>query len=98
MKREESETSNKLPLIHVTKSKKLRCQTLKDYYESKIQCLLNMNLPPRLILLACWDAPTGREDLSKERGRKQFIRRCLKYYKKKLKEVEEEEKNLTSSG
>ncbi len=55
---------------------------------------MDMNMPVRLIVLACWDAPVKREDLSTKRGQRRFLKKCLKYYKKCLKEVEREEKNL----
>jgi hypothetical protein len=65
--------TRKLPISHVTRNKRLRCQALKEYYESKIECLIDMNLPARLIMLACWDSPVGREDLTSQRARRRFL-------------------------
>jgi hypothetical protein len=86
--------TRKLPISHVTKNRRLRCQALRDYYESKIECLLGMKLPARLITLACWDSPIDREDLTSERSRRRFLKKCLSYYKKRLKDVEQEAKNF----
>ncbi len=83
-----------LPIPEVTSNKKAICQARRDYYESKIKCLMDMNLPPKLILLACWDAPVERTDLTSSFSRKRFINKCLKYYKSKLKEIKKEEKKL----
>ncbi len=77
------------------KSKELaRIQTYKLYYESKIACLSNERLSPALHLLACKDAPIekGNVDSSWQRGR--YIKKCLRYYKKKLSALEKEFKNL----
>jgi len=84
----------KNPVVPTDTNMKIRYQARKDYYESKIQCLMNMNLPPRLILLACWDAPVAREDLLSKRGQKRFIKKCLKFYRARLKEVEKKHKKF----
>jgi hypothetical protein len=76
-----------LPQVHLTKNQKIQSKALIDYYESKIDCLLNLNLQPKLIALACWDAPVEREDLSTKRGRNRFIKKCLKYYKNQIKNI-----------
>ncbi len=78
----------KLPVERLSNSKKANTQALIDYYENKIQTLLHMNLPPKLVLLACWDAPVEREDLRTKKGREKFIKKCLKYYQRKVKELE----------
>jgi len=83
-----------LPFTAITKNKRIKLQVEKDYYESKINCLMDMNLPIKLILLACWDAPVERENLTSKRGQQRFIKKCLKYYKKKLKEIQKEERKL----
>ncbi len=83
-----------LPLTAITRNKRIKLQVEKEYYESKINCLLDMNLPIKLILLACWDAPVERVNLTSKKGQQRFIKQCLKYYKKKLKEVKKEEKKL----
>ena len=76
-----------LPVTHLTRNQKIRSQVLIDYYECKIDCLLNLNLAPKLVSLACWDAPVEREDLSTKRGRNRFLRKCLKHYNKQLKNI-----------
>ncbi len=83
-----------LPVTAITKNKRIQLQVEKEYYESKISCLMDMNLPIKLILLACWDAPVERENLTSKRGQQRFIKQCLKYYKKKLKDLKKEEKKL----
>ncbi len=83
-----------LPVTAITKNKRIKLQVQKEYYESKINCLMDMDMPIKLILLACWDAPVERENLTSKRGQQRFIKRCLKYYKKKLKEIQKEEKRL----
>ncbi|NPA94433.1 MAG: hypothetical protein GXO58_03285 [Thermodesulfobacteria bacterium] len=87
-------TKRETPVTAVTKNKRIKLQVQKEYYESKISCLMDMNLPIKLILLACWDAPVERENLTSKKGQQKFIKQCLKYYKKKLKEIEKEEKKL----
>ncbi len=87
-------SKNEVPITAVTKNKRIKLQVQKEYYESKINCLMDMNLPIKLILLACWDAPVERENLSSKRGQQRFIKKCLRYYKKKLKEIQKEEKKL----
>lgn len=83
-----------LPIPDVTTSKKAVYQSRREYYESKIKCLVEMDMPANLVLLACWDAPVERMDLSSSFNRKRFIKKCLKYYKKRLKEVTVEERKL----
>lgn len=83
-----------LPIASSIKSEKIRHQVLKDYYENKIKALIDLNLPPHLVCLACWDAPVRREDLRTDRDRRRFVRRCLKYYHGQLKEIEREQKKF----
>jgi hypothetical protein len=85
-----------LPLIHLAKNQKTQAQAqaLIDYYECKINCLLNLNLDPRLISLACWDAPVEREDLTTKRGRNRFLKKCLKYYKNQIKNINKSRKKF----
>ncbi len=89
-----SNAIKKPPVDCLARNRKLKRQALKDYYEKKIENLINMNLPPRLIMLACWDAPVERHNLSTKRGREKFIKKCLKYYRGRLKELEREEKGF----
>ena len=83
-----------LPVTHLTKNQKIRSQALIDYYESKIDCLLNFNLAPKLVSLACWDAPVEREDLSTKRGRNRFLRKCLRHYNNQLKNIKKCRKKI----
>ncbi len=75
-------------------AKLAQVQTYKLYYESKIVCLNNKKLAPALHLLACKDAPIEPGSLEPGWQRTWYIRRCLKYYKKKLSELERELKKL----
>lgn len=69
-------------------------QAYKVYYQSKISCLTNRRLPPPLLLLACKDAPFQIDDITSEWKRSRYIKKCLKYYQKKLKELEKEHKKI----
>ncbi len=88
-----SSAVKKPPVVCLSKSRKVKRQAIKDYYEQKIESLLNMNLSPRLVVLACWDAPVERHNLASKKGREKFIKKCLKYYKRRIKELEREEKS-----
>ena len=79
--------TRRLPIVNLTGNKKIHYHALMDYYESKIQCLLDLNMPSKLVRLACWDAPVDRKFIGTERDQRRFLKRCLKYYKKQLKEV-----------
>lgn len=94
MDMQEYATLKKGPVVCLHKSKKMRYQALRDYYESKIKTLIEMKLPPKLVLLACWDAPVERQDLTKPRNRARFIKKCLKYYRSQLKNIEKMQKSL----
>ncbi|MBI5558612.1 MAG: hypothetical protein HY885_13350 [Deltaproteobacteria bacterium] len=77
------------------KSTKLaRLQTYKLYYESKIACLSNNRLSPALHLLACKDAPVERGNIESSWQRGRYIKKCLRFYKKKLNELEKELKKV----
>ncbi|RJX36144.1 MAG: hypothetical protein C4531_00595 [Desulfurivibrio sp.] len=79
----------------IEKSRELaRIQTYKLYYESKIACLSNKRLSPALHLLACKDAPVERTNLDSTWQRGRYISKCLRYYKKKLNELEKELKKI----
>ncbi len=82
------------PISTLSHNPKVRLQVQREYYESKIKCLMDMNLPMKLVLLACWDSPVEREKLNTRRGQMRFIKKCLKYYTQKLKEIEKEERRL----
>jgi hypothetical protein len=79
----------------IEKSRNLaRIQTYKLYYESKLACLSNKRLSPTLHRLACKDAPVERDNLDSSWQRGRYITRCLRYYKKKLNELEKELKKI----
>ena len=71
-------------------AKRAQAHTYKLYYESKIACLTNKKLSPTLHLLACKDAPFEPDSTEAGWRRNWYIKKCLNYYKKKLKEVEKE--------
>lgn len=75
--------------------KRAQLQTYKLYYESKVACLSNSRLSPALHILACKDAPVDPGDLQSSWQRSRYIKKCLKYYKKKLHELEKEIKKLS---
>lgn len=80
----------------MTRNQRVKLQVEKEYYESKINCLIDMEMPMKLVLLACWDAPVDRANLSSKWAQQRFIKRCLKYYKNKVKDIERKEKRLRS--
>ena len=86
--------AREMPLVHISRNRKVRCRAKQEYYENKIRCLAEMNLPLHLMLLACWDAPVEKTNLGTAWGRKRFIKKCLKYYKGQLKDLRREEKRL----
>ena len=83
-----------LPVPSLTKNQRIKLQVEKEYYESKINCLIDMNMPMKLVLLACWDAPIERDNLSSKWGQQRFIKKCLKYYRKKVKDIERLERKI----
>ena len=83
-----------LPVPSLTKNQRIKLQVEKEYYESKINCLIDMNMPMKLVLLACWDAPVERDNLSSKWGQQRFIKKCLKYYRKKVKDIERLERKI----
>ncbi len=85
-----------LPVPSLTKNQRIKLQVEKEYYESKINCLIDMNMPMKLVLLACWDAPVERDNLSSKWGQQRFIKKCLKYYRKKVKDIERLERKIKS--
>ena len=84
-----------IALSKTEKGKELaRIQTYKLYYESKIACLSNTRLSPALHLLACKDAPIERGNLDSNWQRGRYIKKCLRFYKKKLNELEKKFKKI----
>ncbi len=89
-----AELARELPLVHISKNKRVKCRAKQEYYENKIKCLVDMNLPLNLILLACWDAPVEKTNLGTAWGKRRFIKKCLKYYRSQLKNLKREEKRI----
>ncbi len=85
---------NVCPVPVLSRDKRIRLQAIRDYYESKIQCLELINNNPKLLRLACWDAPFEKTSLTDPKTRKKFVKMCLKYYKNKLKDVEKKLKKI----
>lgn len=78
-----------------TKSKeRARIRSYKMYYESKISCLSNRSLHVDLVLLACKDAQVEKGDINSNWRRDRYIKKCLKFYQKKLKEILKQEKKI----
>ena len=71
-----------------------RIRSYKMYYESKISCLTKRNLHVDLVLLACKDASVEKGDISSNWRRNRYIKKCLKFYQKKLKEITKQERKL----
>ncbi len=71
-----------------------RIRSYKMYYESKISCLSKRNLHVDLVLLACKDASVEKGDISSNWRRDRYIKKCLKFYQKKLNEITKQEKKL----
>ena len=82
------------PLLKLTNDRKIRCRILVGYFESKIKCLMDPKLTPRLALLACWDVKIERGDIISERGRKKFLKKSIKYYKQQIKNIKKIEKKI----
>ena len=55
-----------------------------SYYESKVRLLNTPNLDPHLLQMACWDAPVKVSDLSNRGSYERFVKKCRKYYQKKI--------------
>lgn len=72
---------------------KIRNASLKKLYESKIASLTDRGLQPHLLKMMCQDVPWESGDLASKWGRRRFVRKCLRYYQGKIKEIERSEKN-----
>lgn len=68
---------------------KVAQQTAREYYERKIKFLSGRNLQPRLVLLTCNDIPKRPKVLRTQRELKRFVKKSIKYYEKKLREVDQ---------
>ena len=63
-------------------------KAIKQYYESKIEFLGEKHLTPVMIKLTCNDVPFGSAYLGSAWKRDRYIRKCVKYYNRKLRELE----------
>jgi len=73
-------------------SLKVSRTTLKSFYESKIASLSDHAMTPHLLRMMCQDVPVKNDNLESKWGHKWFVRKCLRYYQCKLKEIERSEK------
>ncbi len=89
-----AELAREMPLVYISRNRKVRCRAKQEYYENKIKCLADMHLPLNLILLACWDAPVEKTNLGSVWGKRRFVKKCLKFYQGQLKTLMREEKKL----
>ena len=78
----------------IKSQERARIRSYKMYYESKISCLTNRTLHVDLVLLACKDAQVEKGDISSNWRRDRYIKKCLKFYQKKLKEILKQERKL----
>ena len=67
-----------------------RNQAMRKYYESKVEYLQSRNIQPNMIRLACNDVPFEVDSLSSPWKRDRFIRKCMRYYRGKIRELERE--------
>lgn len=73
-------------------SKKVRNAALKSFYENKIKSLDDHKLPIILLRMMCQDVPVQNVNLESKWGRNWFVRKCMKFYRGKLKGIERSEK------
>ncbi len=71
---------------------KIRNATLKKFYENKIASLADRAMPLHLLRMMCQDVPTKNGDLESRLGRKWFVRKCIRHYQGKLKEIKRSER------
>ena len=68
-----------------------RNANLKKFYESKIKFLItSKKIPDTILHLVCQDTPYENKALSGWR-RRNFINRCVKYYRSRIREIERQE-------
>ena len=73
-------------------SVKARNATLKKFYESKIVSLADRRMPPHMLRMLCQDVPIQSGGLDSSWEREWFVRKCIRYYQGKLKEIARSEK------
>jgi len=71
---------------------KIHNATLKKFYETKIASLADHELPLHLLKMLCQDVPIQTIDLESKWERKWFVRKCMRFYQRKVKEIERSEK------
>ncbi len=80
-----------LPQLRLTQNRKVHYQALRDYYRDKLRFLEERHLhrdDPKLIRMACWDAPVAILDLSRGFMRRLFRWQARRYYRRRLQEAE----------
>ena len=65
---------------------------LKKFYENKILSLTDRAMPLKLLRMMCQDVPFKSDNLDSKWGRNGFVRKCMKFYQGKLKEIQRSEK------
>ena len=73
-------------------SQKISNTTLKNFYENKIAALSGHSMPPQLLRIMCQDVPAKNDNLESKWGHRLFVRKCIRYYQGKLKELERSER------
>ena len=73
---------------------KTRLETMRNYLSQKIEYLDSKRIDPHLVVLTCQDAPVEKTGLGTPAGLRGYIKQCLKHYKKKLTETEQELKKV----
>lgn len=71
---------------------KVHNAALKKFYENKIKSLADHKMPLHLLLMMCQDVPAKMGNLESKWARSWFMRKCMKFYQGKLKEIERSEK------
>ena len=71
--------------------KKIHGDALKKLYESKIASLADQKMPAQLLRIMCQDVSAAKENLDSRWGRKLFVKKCLRYYRSQIREIERAE-------
>jgi len=80
--------------IRERQQEKSRLERLSVYYANKIDYLSSRRLNNRLAVLACRDAQVDYKKFSGKGAEQSYIRTCLRYYKKKLRDIDKELKRF----
>lgn len=61
-----------------------------SYYESKLRLLKTYGLDPAVVSMGCWDAAVPRGDFRNPRECRRYVKRCMKYYTKKIRQLKKQ--------